>query len=122
MLEEITKLKSQVVQLNNEIKRLKGYSVEVDLDNIVLAISEITGVEFAEIKGRSRLYENVVARHLAFYIMRHHYGKTISSIGKYFIKDHTVVIYGIRKVELYLSMPQFYKKENDYLTQVLAKL
>jgi chromosomal replication initiator protein len=122
LVNEITKLRTEIIHLRNEINRLKGYSVETDLDKILLATSEVTGVEFNAIKGKTRHAEVVTARHLALYIMRNKFGKTSIELGKYFVRDHSTIFHAINKVELYLSMPQFYKKENEYLNQILAKL
>jgi chromosomal replication initiator protein len=122
MLKEITKLRTEIIHLQNEIKRLKGYSVETDLDKILIATSEVTGVEFNAIKGKTRHAHIVTARHLALYIMRNKYGKTSIELGKYFVLDHSTVLHAINKVELYISMPQFYKKENEYLNEILSKL
>lgn len=122
LVNEISKLRTEIIHLKKEINRLKGYEDATDLDLIIQATSEVTGIDPRAIKGNTRHASIVVARHLALYIMRNNYGKSSIELGKYFVRDHSTVFHAINKVELYKSMPQFYKKEIEMLEAIQQKL
>lgn len=76
-----------------------GIHVGPELANILLAVSEVTGVGTLDIKSPRRFYKTTQARQLFFYVARHATGKSLPAIGRLCgDKDHTTVLHGIRKI------------------------
>lgn len=57
------------------------------------------GLTLAQLRGESRRAHIVAARHQAFYICHKQLCRSLPKIGRYFNRDHTTVLHGIRKVE-----------------------
>lgn len=49
--------------------------------------------------GCSRRYEYVMARHICMYVTATLTGRTLPEIGRFYRKDHTSVLYAIRRIE-----------------------
>ncbi len=66
---------------------------EVTLDLIINAVAAHFGVDKEKITGKSRKKEIVVPRRVAMFMMREIKNLPYNSIGEYFGKDHTTVMY-----------------------------
>lgn len=66
---------------------------ELTQDTIVKTVGEHFGVDKEKITGKSRKKEVVVPRRLAMFLMRTLLDMPFSSVGEYFNKDHTTVMY-----------------------------
>lgn len=63
-------------------------------------IAEEHGVPVADIMARTRMSQNTArARHEAMAMLRRDFGDSTTQIGRLFNRDHTTVIYALRKVE-----------------------
>lgn len=61
-------------------------------------VSEVSGVSIDEMKGRSRNRQTVDARQLCYWQGRKA-GLSLPEIGRFFNRDHTTVLSGLRKLE-----------------------
>lgn len=68
------------------------------LSRIAGEVSEVSGVSIDEMKGRSRNKHTVSARQLCYWQGRKA-GLSLPEIGRFFNRDHTTVLSGIRKLE-----------------------
>jgi len=71
----------------------------VSPEEIVAACAKFYHIKEEDIMGNKRTKNIALARQVAMYMMREILGYSHLKIAKYFDKDHTTVIYGIRKVE-----------------------
>ena len=90
----------------------------IEQNKVVATTSEIVGVTVEEVQGNCRNAELVLARHLAMYVMKSRLNLRIVDIRKYFKVDPATVHHALKKIETYKSMPNFYKKELNYLEQL----
>lgn len=63
----------------------------------IRAVCERHNVCMADVMGLSRYREHVAARYEVFYILRNDYGMSMPQIGALMGRDHTVVMYGIKR-------------------------
>jgi chromosomal replication initiator protein len=69
-------------------------------------VSEYYDVSLKAIKGKNRSRKNVLARHVAFYLMRQNTKLTLIEIGVILgNRDHTTVIHGVKMVNNYITHP-----------------
>ena len=80
-----------------------------DLEVILKSVSSVTGIIPQDILGRNRQRNISVARHLFCYLAYNQNGFTLTSIGRFLVKDHSTVLNSIRKYENYIDCK--YKEE-----------
>ena len=101
------------------IGTLKGGNVvlnQLTEQKIIEAVADYYNVTPAEITGKVRTEQIVLARHIAMYLMRKHLDIPLKRIGDLFGgRDHTTVMSGISKVEKEL-------KTNKQLQQAIEEL
>jgi len=69
-----------------------------EADDIITAVTANTGVDKREIMGGSRQRHICHARHLAMYMVSIGTGKSSTQIGKLFNRDHSSVLFGIKRI------------------------
>lgn len=74
------------------------YRADERLTLIAKACSELCHVPIEKFYARSREPQFVFARQLAFYVARGR-GFSLPQIGAHYRRDHSTVLYGIRKVQ-----------------------
>lgn len=70
----------------------------VQMAKVAYATGRVFGVRMGDMKGDSMLREICNARHTAAYVMFIDLEATYSQIGRYLKKDHSSIIYAVRKV------------------------
>lgn len=68
----------------------------VNLENVMEAISRVTGVEAGEIFGKNRKREVAAARHMFCYMARKYTNATLGQAGKFLGRDHTTAINSVK--------------------------
>lgn len=68
----------------------------VNLDNVLEAVSSVTGVPGEQVFGKGRYREVAAARHMFVYAARMHTDHTLKVIGKFLGRDHTTAINSIK--------------------------
>lgn len=72
------------------------------LESIAKDVANLTGVPLRTMKGASRKFQIVLARHLYFYAAKYNrkgYNFSLSEIGDVLNNDHATVIHGIKRIE-----------------------
>jgi len=69
-----------------------------DIEKILLATTEVTGVTRLQMLSRRRAKEYVYARHLAMYVAREMTAMSLPEIGRAMNRDHTMVHYVTNKI------------------------
>ena len=78
---------------------------DLKLNNVVERISQESTVPIEEILGKSRRQHIVTLRQTAYYVYRHRFGLTYSSIADLTNRlDHTTVMHGLKTMENYLQV------------------
>lgn len=70
-----------------------------NIGEIVRAVEMVTGIRQDDLLGPSRYMRLCVPRWMAWYLARRHTASSYPKIARYFGKDHSTVISGIRRVE-----------------------
>lgn len=73
-------------------------STAFDIDKIISATTEVTGVTRIQIMSTRREREYVIARWMAMYVARETTTMSFPQIGRAMNRDHTSVIYGIKNI------------------------
>ncbi len=95
-------LANQILQsFTNSTSSLTGRK---PIDQIYDAIKSIMRVSREEIEGTSRNKEIVLARQLLMYVLKQHYGKSITDIARETGKQHPTVIHSIKKIDKSVMM------------------
>ena len=68
----------------------------VNLENVLEAVSFVTGVEAEKIFGKDRFREVAAARHMFCYMAKLHTDATLKNIGRFLGRDHTTAINSIK--------------------------
>lgn len=78
------------------------------MQEIVLAVSEASGISIKQILGTRRKGPIIVARHVAKYLIRTRLKYTFDDIGDYFDRDHSTIIHAVQKVKWFESNDKEY--------------
>lgn len=70
-----------------------------EMSRVIAIASEISGVPVNHITSRSRLPDRARARQFSVWLANKMLNRSLAGIGRTFGRDHTTVIYSIRKVE-----------------------
>ncbi len=77
-----------------------GQHIDLTHEKIINIVSKYFGFSVKELKGNKRYSKLVEARQISMYLCRNLLGLSFVEIGKIFNgKDHTTVIYSVRKIE-----------------------
>ena len=68
----------------------------VNLEQVMEAVSRVTGVEANEIFGKSRLRGVASARHMFCYMARKYTNATLGQTGRFLGRDHTTAINSVK--------------------------
>ena len=135
-----TCVKSNIRELEGSLIKLGAYSdlmkVDIDLEiakeqlglvedydekiitieSIAKTVANYFKIPIGDLRGKSRVKDITLARHIAMYMTHKILKKTLEEIGDYYSKrDHTSVIHGIKKVEKL-------HKEDTQLTQKIYEI
>ena len=91
-------------------------------EKVLAAIEGAFQVDQANLTGKRRRRDFVVARHAAMYIMREHLKLTVSEIGRAMGgKNHATVIHGIKRVNDYLESVEGFRAKVQAATEQLSE-
>ncbi|MBJ93162.1 MAG: chromosomal replication initiator protein DnaA [Rickettsiales bacterium] len=99
---------------------LEGYlqvdSPQISVDSIITSVAKFFDIKVSDMKGPRRTRQLVVPRQIAMYLSRKHTGLSLPEIGKNFGgRDHTTVMYAVRKVEKQLSSDDAFRRKVDMI-------
>jgi chromosomal replication initiation ATPase DnaA len=100
-------------------KLLTKFDCEL-VDRYLKIIEDLTGVPTEEFtKINSRKLEAVFLRHIAMYYIYQNTRWSLQSVAEYVgLTNHTSVIHGLKKVNEWKDMPNFYKSEIFLLNEI----
>lgn len=75
--------------------RISTEAMNINIDNIIRAVSICTGISYDDMKSTKRKREIVEARQMAMSVIRKETTVHFHQIAKLFKRDHSTVIYGI---------------------------
>jgi len=86
--------------LSPGVKRTLGSNKKnLTADEVIKSVMDTTGIGRVDLLGTSRSKHIVKARHLAMALIRKHCGMSYPQIGRIFNRDHTTILYAVRKIE-----------------------
>ena len=86
------------------------------LEIIKEAVTTITGLDLDKV---TRQRDHVQARAMYYYFARHS-GATLDSIGKSAGKDHTTIMYALKKFDEYHTYDNIFRKQYAQLSELLS--
>lgn len=99
-------------------KRKFNEPVPVKALEVMSHVAHVFGIEVEEMLSRCRERRYVDARHMAMLLLYDYVyrkGKTLSTVGGWFNRDHTSVIHGISKIKDLISIDDNFR---DYYKQL----
>lgn len=106
-------------ELNEQLNALRRVHMPVSSDDkciitIAKSVARFCDISIADMRSRTRLRPVVDARQLAIWCIRISCAQTLTSIGKYFNRDHATALYSMRNVnKLYESDKQYAQRLNE---------
>ena len=80
---------------------------QINIDFIVSVVADQFGISVADIISSKRSAKYVVPRQISMYLSRDYTSLSLEEIGKYLgNRDHSTVVYGIRKIEEQLPLDE----------------
>ena len=83
----------------------------VKMSDVVYAVAAITGVKVHAILGPSRKQPIYRARFIAYYYCRKLTKQSLPRLGKFFDRDHTSILNGLRRMDDRISVDPGYIRE-----------
>ncbi len=87
----------------------------IKIEKIISEVAHVYNVSESDILSNRRTAELVIARQVAMYIARETTDLSFKAIGESFGKDHTTVIYNVKKIEEFLTDKPYQKELVDDL-------
>ncbi len=100
LLEETGKRISEITGRSAvvSVQYLKAETTESLNKRLIEVVTNVCGVDWHRIVGRTRKVEVIIARHLYCYISRIEFGCTFKAIGRTINRDHTSAIHSVNVV------------------------
>lgn len=108
---ELAKLRLELIALKREAAPERTYTQSNE--DVIQKAADFVGCSVTDLKGKWRLHEIVIARHILFYYFRYEKGLKLMEISRLFNRDHSTVVHAIKNVHNYLSSEKMYPKENQ---------
>ena len=95
---------------------------EVSIDNIKQIVSSYFQLTPEQMLSKSRKQELVVARQISMYFVKKYMKLPLKKIADEFeTKDHTSVVYAIKKVNQYLQFDKSFRKNYEALESIITR-
>lgn len=91
------------------IKRKGRQWVDIQDEDVINVVSEVTGISKKDIRSTSRKAEVVLARNIVMYIMNVRLGQTTKKTGRFVNRDHATCIHAVKVMKGYIDL---YHKHN----------
>ena len=102
---------------------IRKENVEITVDVIVKAVADFYGIRAADIKGKSRATENVLARQVAIYIIRVLLPElSLIEIGEAVNRDRSTVLHSLEQTKAKMRYEEFSGLKNtvDHLIRKIT--
>ena len=93
--------------------------VDIQDEELINVVSDVTGISKKDIRSTSRKSEIVLARNIVMYIMNVHLGQTTKKTGRFVNRDHATCIHAVKVMRGYIDL---YNKHNVDDLGVVDKL
>ena len=108
--------------IDRAIEVLDGCIVRADIDSIIEAVTRETRVTDAEMCGRGRNREYTEARAMVAWLAYHYTRMTQTAIGKRMNVTHATIIYYLRMVDYWLTVPKRNPEGAKITTKLMTEL
>lgn len=95
---------------------------EITPYDIIAAGCWAFGITKEELLSKSHKRDFVRARYICMFIVRQRTDLGLIQIGKFFNRDHTSILHGIRRIENDLSVTAYRQRTNEEINKVLSLL
>jgi chromosomal replication initiation ATPase DnaA len=113
---EVEKLKSELINPAIDWKKPQPRN----LARLIQAVCVVCDLTPGQLISPTRRRELVTARHLFYYVGRHHMKQPWARLGSFLTRDHSTAIWGSAQYENYLKMG--YKVETQMYYDLMAEL
>ena len=102
------------------VKKIIGYSEKkntISIQNIIDTVSQFYNTTQEDIKSTNRIAKTAYARQVAIYLAKELTNESYPSIGEYFNRKHTTIIYSHQKVKTDIAVDRHLAKDVTELTE-----
>lgn len=92
------------------------------LQEVEEIISKISHVALDDIKGHERFPDYVDARHVIWVIAKDYLGFSLPQLAREYKRDHTTILYGIKKMRLNESYKSLLPKMKEKYPEIFARV
>ena len=118
-----TEIKYTYRTISNIFKNLEIDPKELTPDRILEKVAEYYKIPKAQIVGKSRKKEYVIARHMAIWLIKKTIDLPYKEIGRVFgNRDHSTIISSINKIEEYMKINQTVKLAANKIEKKFKKI
>lgn len=93
--------------------------VDIQDEDVINVVSDVTGISKNDIRSTSRKSQIVLARNIVMYIMNVRLGETTKKTGRFVNRDHATCIHAVKVMKGYLDL---YNKHNVDDMGIVSKL
>lgn len=104
------------------IDLLERSAVKSDIESIAAAVSRMTGVTRDDIINKGRQHEFAEARAMVSWLAYHYTAMTLTSIGKWFERNHASVVHYNHMVDEWLNEPRLNLRGSRIVTKLIREL
>jgi len=87
--------------------------------SIISAVCRYYNLDYGALKGNIRSRKLAIGRHTIFKLIKDNTKLSLTEIGKFLNKDHSTVLYGIRKIE---NLTELYEEEREHYKAIENEL
>ena len=93
--------------------------VDIQDEDVINVVSEVTGISKKDIRSTSRKSQILLARNIVMYIMHVHLGQTTKKTGRFVNREHATCIHAVKVMKGYIDL---YNKHNIDDMGIVGKL
>ena len=92
----------------------------MNIENVVKKVSEFYSVDTRDVYSQKKGKYIVLARQIAYYIVRTKFGASFPVIGRNLRRDHSTILYGYRKISKLISDNNKFATEVETIMEELS--
>lgn len=106
LVDKLKEYEAEVLKANLKSYQLGRLISETEYDKYAQMICDLYGITIPQLRGKARYFQLVMARvHFCRY-MRFEHNATLTSMANYLNRDHTSVLYYVKKYKLPHNLPE----------------
>lgn len=122
MLLKIAQLQWRIGDLERRLLLAESLGLQLlPVARIAELVAKKTGVSVNEIRSERRSIKESLARHIAMYLAFIYTGLSYPKLGRYFRKDHTSIMHGVKRINQLMELKPEIKKLVEELSEQINR-